>query len=180
MIRMSASAFALLALLIPESPAAQASYEKGNSLIALGKREEALEEFKQTAAKSRGKLFGDKCLIALGLIFRDQGRIEESLKSFQDVASRRTDEVGAEGQYRIGETQFLQKEYAKAATSLLRVKYVYPSSEDWIARSYLKMGEAYEQNSERGKAREAYQVVLQSHNDDQFGQEATLKLQELK
>ena len=60
------------------------------------------------------------------------------------------------------------------------MKYIYPSAKDWIARAYLKIGECYERTSDKGKAREAYQTVLNSHKEDKFGEQADKKMKEMQ
>ena len=93
---------------------------------------------------------------------------------------RRTDEVGAQAQFLIGETLAKQEKYKDAITAFLRVKYVYPSAKEWVARAYLRMGECYERIADRGKAREAYQTVLKLHKEDEFGREASKRMKELQ
>ena len=98
----------------------------------------------------------------------------------QAVIARRTDEVGAEAQYRIGELEAIRGEYREAVTQLLRVKYVYPGAADWIARAFLKLGECYIALRETAKAKEAYLAVISLHKEDEFGREADKKMKEIR
>jgi tol-pal system protein YbgF len=160
-------------------PALRAAYEKGAVYEASGDRTRAAAEFAAMASAHKGSVYGDRSAIALGLTDRAQGRIPEALARFAEVAGRRTDEVGAEAQFRIGETRAAQKQYKEAVTALLRVKYLFPGAKDWIARAYLQIGECYEKISDRGKAREAYQTVLQSNREDEFGKQAEKRMKDL-
>jgi len=111
---------------------------------------------------------------------RTNGQTGEAIAHFKDVSGRRTDEVGAEAQFRIGETLALQQQHKEAVTALLRVKYIFPAAKDWIARSYLTMGECYEKIAEKGKAREAYLMVIKTNKEDEFGKEAERKMRDLQ
>ena len=165
----------------PESePALRGAYEKGAAYLDGKMLEKAESQFASVAEKKKATLYGDKSLVGLGIVQQTKQAYAEAIKSFTEVATRRTDDVGAEAQYRVGETLFLQQQYKDAVTALLRVKYVFPSSKDNIARAYLKMGECYEKLSDKAKAQDAYQVVLKSHKDDEFGREAERKLKELR
>ncbi|MEK9136225.1 MAG: tetratricopeptide repeat protein, partial [Bacteroidota bacterium] len=165
----------------PSSEAAiHGSYEKGAAYQARGELEKARMQFQSVAEKNKGSLYGDKSLVGVGLVAQAKDDYPTALGAFTDVASRRTDVVGAEAQYRIGECLYGEFKYKDAVSALLRVKYIYPSAKDWIARSYLKVGECYEKVSDKGKAREAYQMVLKSHKDDEFGREADKKMKELQ
>jgi TolA-binding protein len=165
----------------PKSEAAiQSGYEKGVALQASGDIEKAGVQFASVAEKHKGAMYGDKSLVGLGVIRQEQGEYAQAINVFSEVAARRTDELGAEAQYRIGETLFKQSKYKDAVKGLLRVKYIYPSANDWIARAYLMIGECYEKTLDKGKAREAYQTVLNSHKQDKFGDQADKKIKEMQ
>jgi TolA-binding protein len=155
-------------------------YEKGAAYQVMGDLEKAKAQFSAVSEKSKGTIYGDKSLIGLGVVLSARREHSDALQAFADVASRRTDEIGAEAQYRIGESLSKQQKQKEAITALLRVKYIYPSAKDWIARAYLRIGECYEKLAEKGKARETYQMVLKSHKDDVFGKEADKKMRELQ
>jgi tetratricopeptide (TPR) repeat protein len=160
--------------------AIRGSFEKGLVYQSAGELEKARAQFAAVSEKNRGGVYGDKSLIGLGIVHREGGNYDLALAAFTEVAGRRTDQIGAEAQYRIGETLHQQGKYRDAVTALLRVKYIYPSSADWVARAYLMIGGCYESIQEKGKAREAYQMVLKSHKEDEFAREADRKIKELQ
>ena len=139
-----------------------------------------MNEFTRVSREHAGTPAADLSLMALGILKREDGANSEAMEIFRGVGSKRTDDLGAEAQFRIGETLFLQANYKEAVTQLLRVRYVYPSATDWIARGYLKLGECYEHLEEKGKAREAYQTVLNTHKENEFGKEAGRKIKGMK
>jgi TolA-binding protein len=160
--------------------AVQAGYEKGLVYREMGEPDKAMGQLQSVADRNPATLWGDRSLVSIGEILQSKHDYDAALALFNTIAARRTDEIGAEAQFRIGETLFDQGRYKEAVPALLRVKYVYPESHEWIARAYLAMGMSYEKTQERGKAREAYQSVLKSHKEDQFGREADKRLGELQ
>jgi TolA-binding protein len=52
------------------------------------------------------------------------------------------------------------KNYPDAILSFMRVKYVFPGADDWIAKSYFGLGDCYEKTNQKQKAKEAYSVVV--------------------
>jgi TolA-binding protein len=165
----------------PESdPARGATYVKGAILSEAGRTGEAEALFRTVIKDQAGTVFADKALVGLAMIEYGSGRRSEALESLRSVAAKRTDETGAEAQFRIGEILTRESQWADAVPQLMRVKYVYPSATDWIGRAYLRLGECYEKLDENVKAREAYQTVLSSHGDDDLGREAGERMKGLR
>jgi TolA-binding protein len=127
-----------------------------------------------------GTAEADRAVIGLGVIDLENGEAVAAREKFNEVIRRRTDEVGAEAQFQIGESLARDGAYEEAVTQLLRVKYVYPAATEWIARSYLRLGYCYEKLKETGKAREAYLSVLNTHKEDELGKEASEKIKGIK
>jgi TolA-binding protein len=140
----------------------------------------AKSDFETVVQKHTGTEYADKSLVGIGRILQGQGELSSAIETYRQVASKRNDDIGAEAQFRIGEALAHQTNLKEAVTQLLRVKYVYPGSLDWIARAYLKLGDCYEKLDDVGKAREAYQSVLHSHKEDEFGKEADKRMKGLK
>ena len=160
--------------------ALQGSYEKAMVYLNEKMLEQAEKQFAFVAEKDKDSLYFEKCLIGLGVVRQQREEFAGAITLFTEVVSRRTNDVGAEAQFRIGETLFLQKAYKTAVDALLRVKFVFPTSKVNIARAMLKLGECYERLSEQRKAQEAYQSILKSHKGDEFAREAMRKLKDLR
>lgn len=175
------AAFDELQQFYPESDvAAEGAYEKGKTLLTAEMLENAETHFESVGAAHKGSFYGDKSLIGYGLVKQKKLEFAEAVQVFADVASRRTDEVGAEAQFRVGETLFLLQQYPEAVLALQRVKDAFPVHKQFVARAMLKMGETFEMLSDRAKAQEAYQSVLRLHKNDEFGREAERKLKGLR
>jgi tol-pal system protein YbgF len=160
--------------------AVEAGYQKAIALELGGDTAKARMQFQVVAKKYPQSVFADKSRVSLARIYRSEVKTSEALAILNEVATSRTDDLGAEAQYELGITRQLSGEYEPAIAAFLRVKYVFPSEEEWIARSYLKLGECYKATKQTGKAKDAYEMVLKSHKNDDLGKEAEQKLRELE
>jgi TolA-binding protein len=97
----------------------------------------------------------------------------------QEVATTRTDDVGAEAQYLSGEIYAQRGDWQNAITAFLRVRYVFPSHEIWLAKAYLGLGQAYERVNDVIKAKEAYQRVLKTSKSGEEFEAASQRLKVL-
>jgi len=115
-------------------------YWKTFSLYRAGEKEAfnaALEELLRTDDKRAGSL-----LIAFAFDMRRDGKIEEALKTYQDVIERYPIEA-ERGLWGIGWTYFLNREYGKAADVFARLykDYNEPQYLYWKARSLEAKGQ---------------------------------------
>ena len=129
-----------------------------------------MRRYPKTAAADRSK-------VALGWLNHGAENFAEALEYFKDVATSRTDELGAEAQYALGTTQQSMKNYSEAILSFMRVKYVFPAAEDWIMKSYLSLGDCYEKTNQKQKAKDAYNVVVKQGGE--LAAEAEQRLRKL-
>jgi TolA-binding protein len=158
----------------------KAHYEKGRAYLLSGDNTEAQRQFEQTVKEYQGTAEADRAVIGLGMVDLERGNVVAARERFNEIVRKRTDDVGAEAQYQIGVSFAREEEYREAVTQLLRVRYVYPAATDWIALSYLSLGECYEKLSETDKAREAYEMVLNTHKKDVMGKRAGERLKGIK
>jgi TolA-binding protein len=160
--------------------AIEAAYQEGVAFELSGDVEKARTQFETLAKKYLESIYAAKSKVHIARIYRNEGKSSEALAILNDVARSRTDEIGAEAQFDLGVTQQLARQYEDAIAAFLRVRYVFPSAEEWVARSYLRLGECYKATKQVEKARSAYEAVLKSHGNDEFGKEAEQKLKELQ
>ena len=160
--------------------AIEGSYQKGRCYRLMGEDEKALAQFQALSRNYPASLFAGRGQVQVGLIYYEEKRYQESLDVLNAVASSRTDVMGAEAQYSVGLAYFAMEKYADATAAFLRVKYVYPDASEWIARAYLKLGETYELTKDFGKARDAYQMVLNSNRENEYGRDAEARLKKLE
>ncbi len=140
-----------------------------NSPDAKTQFESVIADFPATTAATQAKLG----LVRISIANKDYVSAEERANS---VATSRTDEFGAEAQYLVGMAYAGGKEWKNAITALLRVKYVFPTYDRWVAKSYVALGDAYKATHDSKKARSAYESALQYKLETETVAEARKRL----
>lgn len=157
-----------------------AMYLKGNALKGSGSPADAHRQFNALVGRYPKSIAADRARLALARIYLDETNYAESIQSAQHVATSRTDELGAEGQYLIGLAESAKKDWKAAITAFLRLRYIFPTHEDWLARGYLGLGEAYEQTNDPQRAQEAYKTVLKFDRQHEEVAEAQRRLKRME
>lgn len=140
----------------------------------------AYDTYNELIQYFREHLFADKARLQLGIIELDANRYDRAEEFFTELASRRTDDLGAQAQYYMGQTFYDQEEYQNAITAFVRVVNLFPGYEEWVAKSYLKLGECYEALDDKDKAIEMYRNALSRDKGGDVGREANRKMRRLR
>lgn len=181
------------------------NYEQAYNLIAKGEKDLAATEWASEIAYLKGLLFfeneaipeaknqyelvtakfastpqADKARVGLVRIHLRNGELVAGQALAQKVATSRTDEIGAEAQYLNGVIFMENKDWRNAETAFLRMRYVFPSHEVWLAKAYLSLGVTYEAMNNPPKARDAYQNVLKLQKEGETVTEASRRLKNLE
>ncbi len=165
----------------PQSEAAlMAGYLKGSVALEGKAVETAREEFNAVIAKSPSSGPAALSKLALARLALKANDFQTATGLSESVASSRTDSIGAEGQYLVGAVKLAQRDWEGAITALLKIRYIFPKEDRWMAESYLGMGEAYEQLKEPRRARDAYQAVLRYPQQRESVAEARRRLGRLE
>ncbi len=159
--------------------AAELLFSKGTTQINKGDYSAAYETFGQILTYYDGTLFADKAKLELGLIEYSARRYDNADVYFSTLADGRTDDIGAKANYYLGVSYFEQKRYEDAVREFIKIKNTY-TSEEWVTRSMLKLGDTYMMLKDNDKAKETFSMVLSRHKGNEFGQEAQKKLREIK
>jgi len=61
-----------------------------------------------------------------------------------------------------------------------RVRTVFSAYDEWLTKSYLKLGECYTKLNQVDKAKEVYRAVIKKQRGNEYGKEAQTKLRELE
>lgn len=152
---------------------------KGISYTNLNNVQKAYEVFSDLVLYHRESLFADKAKFEMALIDLAAERYETADELLLDISGTRTDELGAQAQYYYGLSLFEQERLTESISALVRIRTVYSTYDEWLARSYLLLGDCYLLLEDSRKAEEMYRVVLSKHRGDIFGQEAREKLSKL-
>jgi TolA-binding protein len=158
----------------------EASYMKGQIFWENGDAQEAAHQFEfviRTYPSSDGAA---KSKVSLARISLQSGDSAKARSYAHEVATTRNDAIGAEAQYLLATIFAERKDWNNAVTAYLRVRYVFPSYEEWVTKAYLGLGIAYENLNDLRKAKEAYQNVLRLKKDEPSVVEAERRLQALE
>ncbi len=159
---------------------AEIIFMKGTAYSNKGDIKNATDSFNEVIQYYANTIFAAKAKFELGAIEMAAGRYENADNYFQDLANARSDDLGAKAQYYLGLSYFEQKKYDDAISAFVRVRTIFSAYDEWLAKSYLKMGEAYTILKDYDQAKDIYRTVLAKHKGDAFGREAQTKLRALK
>jgi TolA-binding protein len=177
-------AFALLTQaekeLVNTPSAAEVGYVKGMLFYENGALEEARSQFEFVTSRHPGTFQADKARVGLSNILLALHNFSAVQSLAQQVATSRTDQVGAEAQYLSGASYLQSKDWQNAVTAFLRVRYVFPSYDTWVAKALVGLGQVYEQLGNRLKAKEAYQSALKIQKQGEVASVASQRLKALE
>jgi TolA-binding protein len=159
---------------------AELKFMKAETLINKSDINGAYDVLADIVQNYNGNIFAEKSKIELGLIDLAAKRYDHAAIYFKDLSESRNDELGAKAQFYLGELYADQDKYPEAATAFVRVKTVFPNYDEWLTRSFLKLGDVYIEMKDYNKAKEMFKVVLTKHKGDAYGKEAQIKLRTLK
>ncbi|MDP2301331.1 MAG: tetratricopeptide repeat protein [Ignavibacteria bacterium] len=125
-------------------------------------------------------VFGEKSKLELGLIELKNKRYDKAVKNFQVIIGKKTDDIGAKAQYYLGVALQEQNKTRDAITAYVRVLNLFSAYDEWVARSYIRLGECYQKLGDKNKAREMFRTVINKRGNDEFAREARTKLAGVK
>jgi TolA-binding protein len=155
-------------------------FMKGTTLTNNKNFDDAYSVFAQLIQDYPASLFADKSKFELGLIELAANRYDNADSYFQNLAETRSDELGAKAQYYYGVSLFEQDNITDAITAFVRVRTIFSSYDEWLTKSYLKLGECYTKIKDFKNAKDIYRAVLSKHKGDDYGKEAQRKLREIE
>lgn len=155
-------------------------YVKGMVFSDNGDAQEAKNQFEFVIAKYGSTVAADKARLGLAQIQLRAKDYNAAQTLAQKVATSRTDEIGAEAQYISGLAYSESKDWQNAVTAFLRVRYVFPSYGEWLAKAYLGLGGAYEELKDAKSAKDAYRNVLKLQKEGDVFAEASRRLKNLE
>ena len=165
----------------PDSPKiGELAYNEAMAYVSKGDIAKAYEEFNFIIQYHSGTIFEANSKFQIGLIELARKNYETCDLVFRELSENRNDDIGAEAQYYLGESLFEQNKIDDAITALVRVRFAFSAYDEWLTKSYLKLGGCYVKKGDIQKAKELYRTVAKGHRGDDYGKEAESKLQKLK
>jgi TolA-binding protein len=159
---------------------AEAKLRTGELLRSLGKIGEANAQFEDVINEYGDLPVADEARIAEARVFFESKNYDRVKSIAEKVATSRKDEIGAEAQYLLGASLAGKEDWPNVITALLKVKYIFPSYERWVARACLGLGDAYEHLKDVRRSRESYQTVLKLKTDASVIEEAQRRLKRME
>lgn len=155
-------------------------FMKGDTQVKKNDPAAAYDVFEEVAMYYPTTIFADKAKLEMGLIELKKKRFENADKLFLELVTKRTDDIGAKAQYSYGVSLLDQGKTQNAITAFVRVINVYQLYDEWMVKSYLRLGDAYLKMNDKNKAKEMYRTVISTHRGDEYGKEAQQKLRSIK
>jgi len=164
-----------------ESPrAAEISFLLGITYVNSGDVSSAYDSFNDVITYYDGTLFAEKAKLELGLIDLSAKRYENAEHYFRELSTNRTDDIGAKAQYYLGETLFEQNNLTDAISAFVRVNTIFPKYDEWVTKSFLKLGDSFVKQKDKKRAKQMYRKVLSRHNKGKIASEARKKLRRIR
>jgi TolA-binding protein len=156
----------------------RAAFERANLRETRGDTAQAIVLYKGVAERYAGTDYGDRCRFRVATWFRSRNEFDSARAQFA-LLFNRTDELGAEAQYRTGELYQREKNYPKAIEAYLNTKTKFTDIEDWYSLALVNLGLCYEQVRNLEAAKEAYKLVIVARSGDDIGKAAQQHLDRL-
>jgi len=159
---------------------AELLFMKGDTYLKKNDLPAAYDGFEEITMYYPTNIFADKAKLEMGLIELKKKRYENADKLFLDLVTKRNDDIAAKAQYYSGVSLLEQDKPQNAITAFVRVLNVYQLYDEWVVKSYLRLGDAYLKMNDKNKAKEMYRTVLSTHRGDEYGKEAQQKLRSVR
>ncbi|MCH7827467.1 MAG: tetratricopeptide repeat protein, partial [Bacteroidetes bacterium] len=164
-----------------ESPrAAEIAFMLGATFVNAGDVSSAYDAFNDVITYYIRTIFAEKSKLELGLIDLSAKRYQNAEYYFRDLSENRTDDIGAKAQYYLGETLFEENNLTDAISALVRVNTVFPKYDEWVTKSFMKLGDSFVKMKDKKKARRMYRKVLNRHNKGKIATVARKKLRRIR
>ena len=142
--------------------------EKDRALGGLGLLEmkrgndhEALALFERFEKETVGSRISGRILLAKSVLFERRGQRLEVRKALESLLANQyaTGKEKAEALYRIGDSHMADGNPALAVPYFQRIYVMHGRWRDWVAKAYLRSGEAFEKLDDQLSARRTYQEL---------------------
>jgi TolA-binding protein len=155
-------------------------YWKAVTLNDKGDVASAYDVYDEVVQYYDGSIFADKARLDLGNVEMNSKRYSNAVKYFQNLSTKRTDDLGAAAQYNLGVLYQAQSKSNEAITAFVRVLNSFSQHDEWATKANLRLGDIYSKMKDNRRAKEMYKAVLDKHPDDDYGKEAQQKMRRLK
>ena len=148
----------------------------GDAQRDLGNEAAAEQAYRTAAQAGPASAAGAQASLSLAELLLKRGGYDQARRLADSVLVSRSDESAARAQFILGEIAFAQRKFEDARLAYMRVKLIYSSFPDWVARAQIRIADCYREMGNRAAARDSYREVLNTHPSDSLGIRARLQL----
>lgn len=135
----------------------EAGVGRGNSLLALGRLEEAEQAYRRVVQRSATH---EAARLGLAKVLLRRGQMAEAEPMFREIANANSFEVGAEAMYWLGFVQQQSGNFTEALQTYARVRVLFEAFDDWVAMSLVRTAEIQRRQGNNSESRATYQSVI--------------------
>lgn len=135
-----------------------------------GNNQAALAYFERFERETLGSLLFGQVLLAKAQLLEDRGRKEDALKALEAILANQfsNGKEKAEALFRIGQIHMAQGKPQLAVPYYQRIYVMYGRWGEWVAKAYLRSGEAFEELKDTQSARKTYQELIEKEDLARF------------
>lgn len=114
-----------------------------------------------------------------GRVLLQQQKYISAVEQFKKVTARSESMLGAEAQYRIGETLHLNGEYEQSTKALLEVRNKYGTYQKWLYEAFLLIAKNYQKLDNDFQAKATLRSVIDNSQDETYKRRAQQMLEQM-
>jgi len=144
---------------------------------AAGRNRAALDYFERFARETMGSFFTGKVLLAKAELEMERGQNAAAKQSLEELLSSdsTTGQEKAEALFQLGEIHMAENKPGLAVPYYQRIYIMHGRWRDWVAKAYLRSGEAFEKLADREAARRTYAELIDHPELADFAETAEAK-----
>ena len=134
----------------------------GNLELSRGNQKAALDYFDRFEKETMGSFLFAGVQLTRAKLLDERGNYEDAQKALESLLAQKAagGKQKSEALYRIGEIQMRQGKPQLAVPYFQRIYVMYGRWPEWVAKAYLRSGEAFEQLKDLDAARKTYQEMI--------------------
>lgn len=134
----------------------------GEAELARGNERAALEFFERFEKETSGSPLLGQVLLTRARLLAERGETAAAQKALETLLAEKATpgQVKSEALFRLGELHMGQKKPQLAVPYYQRIYVMYGRWPEWVAKAYLRSGEAFEQLQDKDAARKTYAELV--------------------
>ncbi|MEQ9103688.1 MAG: tetratricopeptide repeat protein [Rhodothermales bacterium] len=144
---------------------AEARFGQSLALSQLGRDAEARRLLEDVVEQTGSSPDAHPALLGLARLYLDEGNTNAAVPLLNQLAAEAQDETGAEALYLLGQEYLLRNNPRQAIETLGRMAALFPGYPEWMAKSLMAQGQAFESLGEAGQALQLYNELVSTYPD---------------